>query len=183
MEKNSKISINLSSNKKVSVGSIFYKWAFQAGRALVVLIELIALGALGYRFLVDGQIIDLHDEIKKQANLVEYQAEKEASYVAMHERLGNIKIITEEAEGKIEVIDEILTTINENEFIDTDLNVNNSSIDISGNAISVFTVENFVNRIKEFPQVNSISINEINSSSNGIKFSIKVTLAETKLKS
>lgn len=183
MEKKSKISINLSSNKKVSVGNTFTKWAFQAGRAIVVIIELVALGALGYRFMVDGQIVDLHDDIERQATLVQFQSENEKTYRGIHDRLTNIKIINEETTGKLNIINEILSAIGQNEFTDTDLTVSQNTISLSGNALSVFTVENFVNAVRKYPQVNSIVIDEINTSSNGIKFSIRIALKESKLES
>lgn len=181
MGKKTKISINLSSSKKVSVGNIFYKWTFHAGRAIVVLIELVALGALGYRFMVDGQIVDLYDEISREASLVQYQSKDESKFRSIQERLGNIKIINGETEGKIEVTNEIINSINTNEFTSTDLTINKNVISLSGNALSVFTVENFTNKIQKYPQVNSIVIDEVNTSSSGIKFRLRITLDEPEL--
>ncbi len=181
MEKKSKISINLSSSKKVSVVNTFYTWIFQAGRAIVILIELIALGALGYRFLVDGQIVDLYDDINKEASLVQFQANDEKKFRSVQERLSNIKIINDETGGKIEVVDDIISSINANEFTETDLTINQNSISLSGNALSVFTVENFTNKIQEYPQVSSIVIDEINTSSSGIKFRLRISLKKSQL--
>lgn len=181
MEKKSKISINLSSNKSVSVGNIFYKWAFQAGRAIVVLIELIALGALGYRFLVDGQIVDLYDNIQKEASLVQFQSEDEKKFRAIQKRLDSIKFINEETSGKIEITNDIISFINTNEFTQTDLTINRNVISLSGNALSIFTVENFTNKVQEYPQVSSIVIDEINTSGSGIRFRLRITLIESEL--
>ncbi len=182
MEKKSKISINLSSKKDLSVGNVFYKWAFQAGRAIVVLIELVALGALGYRFLVDSQINDTYDEISRQVQLVDFQQNDERKFRGIQDRLSNIKIINEETSGKIEVMNEVISAISSNEFTQTSLTLNQETMTLSGNAISVFTVENFVNKIQEFPQVSSITINEINTSSSGIRFSMRISLSDSKLK-
>lgn len=181
MEKNNKISINLSSSKKVSVGNAFYKWAFQAGRAIVVLIELVALGALGYRFMVDGQIVDLYDEISKEASLVQFQAEDERIFRGIQERLENIAIINEETDNKVNITNDIISSINAGEFIETGLTINNNIISVSGNALSVNTVENFTNKAREYPQVSSILIDEINTSSSGIKFRLRIILKDSKL--
>lgn len=181
MEKKTKISINLSSSKRVSVGNVFYKWAFQAGRAIVVLIELVALGALGYRFMIDGQIVDLYDEISREASLVQFQAEDENRFRSIQERLDSIKIINHETEGKIEITNDIISSINANEFTETDLTINQNVISLSGNALSVFTVENFTNKIQDYPQVNSIIIDEVNTSSSGIKFRLRITLNDSEL--
>jgi len=181
MQEKSKISINLSSKKKFSVGSVFYKWAFEAGRAIIILIELVALGALGYRFMIDGQVVDLHDEIKKQLSLVQFQSEDEKNYRGIQDRLTNIKLISEETEGKIQVMNDIIASINKGEFTETDLAVNQNSISLSANTISVFVVENLVNRLQEYPQVTSIVIDEINTSSSGIKFRLRITLVKSQL--
>ncbi len=181
MEKKSKISINLSSSKKVSVGGTFYKWAFHGGRAIVVLIELVALGALGYRFIVDSQINDTYTDIQREASLVQFQSEDEANFRAIQERLSNIEIINKETVGKIEVTNDILTAINANEFTQTTLTINQGIISFSGNALSIYTVENFTNRIQEHPQVNSIVIDEINTSSSGIRFRLRITLEKLEI--
>ena len=181
MEKKTKISVNLSSSKRVSVGNVFYNWAFQAGRAIVVLIELVALGALGYRFIVDSQIVDTYDEISEEARLVQFQAEDEKKYRSIQDRVENIKIIDNETKGKLEITNDIIDSISTGEFTDTDLTINQNIISLSGNSLSVFTVENFTNRIKEYPQINSISIDEINTSNNGIRFSLRITLKKTEI--
>src|SRR3990167_223173 len=181
MEKKSKISINLSSSKRVSVGSVFYKWAFQAGRAIVVLIELVALGALGYRFLVDGQIVDTYDKVQREASLVRFQSEDEKKFRAVQERLDSMKVINEETSGKIGITNEIIKAINTSEFTQTDLTINRNIISLSGNALSVFTVENFTNKVQEYPQVTSIVIDEVNTSNSGIRFRLRITLLESEL--
>lgn len=181
MEKKSKISINLSSVKRVSVGNVFYKWAFQAGRAIVVLIELVALGALGYRFLVDGQVNDTYDLINREAGLVQFQSQDEEKIRSIQERLDTIKIINEETQGKIQITNDIIAAVNAGEFSQTDLTINKNSIALSGDSLSVFTVENFTNKIQEYPYVSSIVIDEVNTSSSGIRFRLRITLNESDL--
>lgn len=181
MEKKSKISINLSSSKRVSVGGVFYSWAFQAGRAIVVLIELVALGALGYRFLVDANINDTYEKIEDEAILVQFQVDDEKKFRAVQERLKSIKTIDLETTGKIEITKDIISAINANEFTQTDLTINRNTISLSGSALSVFTVENFTNKIQQYPQVSSIVIDEINTSSSGIRFRLRITLIESEL--
>lgn len=178
MEKKSKISIDLSSSKKVSVANAFYKWAFQGGRAFVVLIELVALGALGYRFIVDSQIVDLHDQIEQQAALVQFQSKDELKFRGIQDRLFNIKTINEETSAKIEIMNEVLDAIASGAFTSTNLSVDKNIISFSGDALSVFTVEDFVNKLQEFPQVTSITIDEITTSSTGIKFTLRITLID-----
>jgi hypothetical protein len=72
-----KININLSSAGKATVGKVVYGWTIDAGRAIIVGIELIALAALGYRFVIDRQIVDLHDQIKTQEVYIAAQSSDE----------------------------------------------------------------------------------------------------------
>ena len=92
----SKLNINLSSRGKATVGKVMYGWTIDAGRAIIVGIELIALGALGYRFVIDRQIVGLHDQIKTQEVYVAAQAADEKTYRSIQDRLKNIKTTTQE---------------------------------------------------------------------------------------
>ena len=61
---NKEVKINLIAQPKELIEKIFSEWAVNFGRIIIVLTELIALSALGYRFYIDRQIIDLHQKIK-----------------------------------------------------------------------------------------------------------------------
>ena len=175
-KKSPKITINLSSEGKATLENVFYKWAVDAGRGIIIGIELIALGALGYRFVVDKQIVDLHDEIRIQESYVQRGAEKENLYRSIQERLENIKETDFETSGKIEVMQTIVDAISNNTFSSTNLTVNDTIINLSGNTFSIFTLNSFIEAIKQYPSIAFISLDEINTSDQGIKFKLRIDM-------
>lgn len=173
-----KLNINLSSAGKATVGKVVYGWAIDAGRAIIVLIELIALGALGYRFVVDRQIVDFHDKIKTQEAYIASYADDEKTYRGIQERLENIKITQKETNEKIEVMNEILKAISLGTFFETNLSISNQSISIDGSTFSIYTLTDFMNGLKTFPSVSSISIDEINTADEGVRFKARIQIKE-----
>lgn len=175
-----KISINLSSRGKTTVGVVFYRWAVDAGRGIIVGIELIALLALGYRFMVDRKIVDLHDEIAQQEAFIAAQTRDEIKYRGIQDRLKNIKITNENTTAKVRVMNEVLDSISAGTFFNTNLTINQQAIAIEGSTFSIYTLTGFVDSVKKLPQVASISIDEINTTDDGVKFKVRINVLQEK---
>lgn len=176
-QKSPKITINLSS-KKVGAKDIAYKWMVDAGRGIIVLIELLALGALSYRFVIDGKIVDLKENIRVQEDFISRQESQEKLFRGIQDRLANIKQTSEDTNGKISIMNTILQDIKSGTFTSTTLSVNQSSINLSGSTFSIFTLNSFVNVIKQYPNVTAINIDEINTGDQGLKFKLTIQLKE-----
>lgn len=177
----SKLNINLSTSGKATVGRVVYGWTIDAGRAIIVLIELVALAALGYRFVIDRQIVDLKDQIEVQEAYIAAQADEEKEFRSIQERLQGIKLVNEETQSKIQVMNEILDAISSGTFFTTSLSINEQSIALNGNTFSLYTLTDFLEGLKSFPSVVAISIDEISTSNDGIKFSTRVQVKDTTL--
>jgi len=173
-----KISINLSSRGKTTVGEVFYKWAVDAGRGIIVGIELIALLALGYRFIIDRRIVDLHDAIAQQETFIAAQAKEEQKYRGIQDRLENIKLTNEETTTKVRVMNAVLDAVSAGTFFSTNLSINQGAISVEGSTFSIYTLTGFVEDLKEFPQVESIAIDEINTTEDGVKFKVRIVIKE-----
>lgn len=171
-----KININLSSAGKQTVGKVVYGWTIDAGRAIIVGIELIALGALGYRFVIDRQIVDLHDQIKTQEVYIAAQSADEKAYRSIQERLKDIKTTTSETSEKIQVMNEVLKAISTGTFFSTTLSINDKSILVEGTTFSIVTLTDFLNNLKKFPSVAAISIDEINTADEGVRFKTHIDI-------
>lgn len=180
MSKNTtpKLNINLSSKGKATVGKVVYGWTIEAGRAIIVGIELIALLALGYRFIVDRQIVDLHDQIKVQEAYIAAQAEDEKKYKSIHERLENIKLTNDQTQAKVLVMNEILKAISTGTFFSTSLAINDQSILVDGSTFSIYTLTDFMEGLKSFPSVSGISIDEINTADEGVRFKARIQIRD-----
>lgn len=174
-----KININLSSHGKQTVGKVVYGWTIDAGRAIIVGIELIALAALGYRFVIDRKIVDLRDQIKTQEIYIAAQSKDEQAYRSIQERLKNIKEINDVTLAKVQIMNEILSVINSGTFFSTNLSISNNNILIEGTTFSIFTLTDFVNGLKKFPSVAAISIDEINTADEGVQFKTRVDIKDT----
>lgn len=173
-----KLNINLSSHGKQTVGKVMYGWTIDAGRAIIVGIELIALLALGYRFYIDRKIVDIHEQIKTQEVFIAAQAEDEKTYRSIQDRLKNIKETTEETSAKIQIMDEILKVITSGTLFSTNLSISENSIMVEGSTFSIYTLTEFLNLIKTFPTVLSISIDEVNTSDEGVRFKVRIEIKD-----
>lgn len=178
-KKNSpKLNINLSSRGKQTLGKVVYGWTIDAGRAIIVLIELIALVALGYRFIIDRKIVDLHDQIKVQEIYIQAQAADEKTYKSIHDRLKNIKNTNEETATKVQIMNEILKAISSGAFFSANLSINKQSIIVEGGTFSLVTLTEFLENLKNFPSVASISIEEVATSDEGVRFKARIDIKD-----
>ncbi len=172
------VKINLIGKARVSFAQDFLKWAVNVGRFIIIITELVALGALLYRFNMDRKVIDLHDQIKKAELFVKSQAAKESDYRSIQARLENIKLTQEDTRAKIEIMNSILDAIKVGNFSSTNLTVNLNSIRINGTAFSIFPINNFIESLKQNPNVTSISLDEISSTGQGIQFKMNMELKQ-----
>lgn len=177
-KKTLRFTINLSSRGKETIGKVVYGWTINAGRAIIVGIELIALAALGYRFVIDRQIVDTHDKIRIQESFIAAQAADEKIYKSIHDRLESIKSTDEETSIKIEIMNEILRAISSGIFFSTNLSINNKSILMDGSTFSVITLTEFLNKLKILPSVAAISIDEITAADDGIRFKARIDIKD-----
>lgn len=177
----SKININLSSAGKATVGKVVYGWTIDAGRAIIVIIELIALAALGYRFVIDRQIVDLHDQIEVQEAYIAAQAEEEKKFRSIQERLKNIKLVNDETQAKIVVMDEVLNAIETGTFFNSNLSINDQALVISGSTFSIYTLTDFLDGLKKYPSVVGISIDEISTANDEVRFKAKIQIRESQV--
>lgn len=172
------VNINLIGKPKDNFGTDFLKWGVNVGRILVVVTELIALIALGYRFYIDRKIIDLHDQIKREQLYVVSQSAKEENYRSIQNRLDVIKKTEENTNIKLTIIDQIVSLIKDGAFSSTNITVDQAAIRLEGTAFSIIPVNNFIDTLKENKDVVSISLEDVTSSPLGVQFKLIVETRE-----
>lgn len=175
-EKSSAIKINLSGRPRENLQNLVVKWAVNIGKIIIVLTEMVALGALVFRFMVDKQIVDLHDKIKREQLLLQSQAAREKEYRGIQERLAMINAVTIDSQAKLEVTNLILDAQKAHAFTATNLIIAQKSILISGTSPSILTINPFLTTLKQDPNVVSLSIEEITSGGDGILFKLNIGL-------
>lgn len=171
-----RLNINLGKKRQNDVGGIFFKWAISRGRVIVIAVELLALGALGYRFFIDQQIVDLSDQIKKQQIFIEAQAQKERQYRNIQSRIATIESITSESQTKVQFLEDMLNTASGSALLSSSFNLTDNTVSIDGQAGSVFALNSFVENIKKNPNVSSISMEELSTLDQGVRFRITISL-------
>ena len=180
MANSPRVNINLVGKGKASFSEDFLRWTFNIGKIIIATTELVALLALGYRFYIDRQIIDLHDQIKREQLFVESQKIKEENYRSIQTRLANVKQTDEATNVKIGIMNNILESVSTGNFTSTNLTIDSTNIKLDGIAFSIFPINSFIDQLKKNPAVTSISLDDIASTTRGIQFKISIELKEIK---
>src|SRR5438128_12279204 len=122
-------SINLLKSSKNDTLEQIINWALTVGRALVIVVELIALGAFLYRFTLDRQLIDLHTTIKQKQAIVAYLKDSEATYRNLQDRLTIASSFSNLGASQIKILTDVVgfapagLNFNEISFNETSLRI------------------------------------------------------------
>ena len=176
MAKNS-ASINLLKNDKNQTVNQVVNWLLGAGRILIVVVEIIALAAFLYRFILDNQIREIETKIKQEQAIVLSQKKNEDTYKNLQERLSVISTISGQSTKAIKIFKDIMN------FAPLGMNFTNVSLSETGfrieaNVSSVYPLAVFINALKKYPEIETISIDRIENKSATafIAVSISITL-------
>lgn len=176
-----RVNINLIGKPKNAFNADILRWGVNVGRVLVVATELVALGALAYRFYIDRKIIDLHDQIKKEQLYVVSQAAKEENYRSIQGRLDVINKTETNTKIRVDIMNNIIELISEGTFSSTSITIEEASIKLEGVAFSIVPINNFIETLKKNENVTSISLDDISSAASGIQFKLTVETRENKI--
>lgn len=169
-------SINLIKNKHVSFLDKFMSWALTVGRLIVIITEIVAVAAFIYRFSLDERLSDLHSVIKQKQIIVSLLKQDENKYRNLQSRLALASTVQEKfaKTNKIilDIIDKASDGIDINNFV-----LNKDRINIDANVGSTSTLKNFINSLKNYPDIKSINIDNIeNKPSIGLLVTLTLTL-------
>jgi len=172
MQKNSG-SINLL-KKQTSLADRFISWALTVGRLLVILTEIVALSAFIYRFSLDRQLIDLHSKIIQEQAIVNYLKDNEKTYRNLQDRLATATNYSTLGTNRFKVFSDIVS------FTPKGVSFNNLSlyenrVKIDANADSASSLSTFVNSIKNYPAIDTVSIDKIGNKSSSAVITISIT--------
>ena len=169
--------INLLKNDKNQAVSQVVNWALGVGRILIIVVELIALSAFLYRFVLDNQIRDIQTKIKQEQAIVSSQKKNEDIYKNLQERLSVISTISDQSKKTTKTYKDIIS------FAPLGMNFTNVSLSDTGfrieaNVSSVYPLAVFINALKKYPQIETISIDKIENktASAFITVSVSITL-------
>lgn len=168
-------SINLLRDSSGNFIDKLVNWALSTGRAIVIVTELIALGAFLYRFSLDRQLIDIHTKIKQEQKVVSYLKDNEQAYRNLQNRLLLASNFSKQGKDKINILKQIIG------FAPGGITFNNITLQgdrarIDANSTSVSSLSEFVTSLKNYSRVSSVIIEKIENRSSSASISVNITI-------
>ncbi len=154
------LSVNLLKTKGNNFGDKFIKWALTIGRMVIILTETIALAAFLYRFILDRQIIDQRDTIKQKAAQIQLYDKNEKEFRNLQDRLQLINKLNNQASDTVIILTDV-TNMAPSGIVFNTLSINNNTLHIDANIQSVNAFTDFVNKLKKYSAIKSVSIDKI----------------------
>lgn len=165
---NSAHAINLVKSDGKNSFDSFIEWALTVGRFLVILTETIALITFVSRFSLDRQLVNLHDEVKRDQQYIQAFQSSEATFRNLQDRLNTIKKLDGTSNNKYEITKDFLNILKDVPQINL-LTINDTAIRVDCNLKSITAITPLINAIKNHPKIASVSVDKIeNKSSVGI---------------
>jgi hypothetical protein len=166
-------SINLL-KKQTNLVDRFITWALTIGRLLVILTEIVALSAFIYRFSLDRQLIDLHSKIVQEQAIVNYLKDNESTYRSLQDRLALATNYSALGISRYKVFSDIVGFAPVGMSF-TNLSLNENRIKIDANADSVSSLGMFVNALKNYSAIDTVSIDKIGNKPSSAVITISIT--------
>ena len=167
-------SINLV-KKRIDFTDEFIKWALSIGRLVVILTEIIALLTFLFRFSLDRQLIDLHTKIQQEQTIVSYLKDQEATYRNLQDRLAVASSFTTQSQNQLKIISDVKSN--------TPSDISFESFSIFGNGLtieatvgSISSLSKFVDFLKNYSSVSSVSIDKIENNASDATISVGITV-------
>lgn len=169
-------SINLLKKEGGNYLDKFLGWALTVGRLVVIFTEVIALAAFLYRFSLDRQLIDLHDQIAQKQAMVKYQKGNEDKYRNLQDRLNVISSLIDKGSQTAKLLTDIVDMA-PTDFTFSNITQSESEIRISADSKSLLSLLTFIKSVKQYPGVESVSLDSIqNRTSNStVSVSLKIS--------
>lgn len=167
--------INLVRGRKPHFLDQFINWALSIGRALVILTEVIALCAFGYRFFLDRQIIDLHDKIVQEQNIVNFLKKNETTYRNLQDRISLAKTIMQTQDQTLKTFKDI-TGLFPLSFTIKNLTFTSENMRVDASVQNLADIAPVVQNIKNYPTVTSVSLDRIENRTSNATINISFTI-------
>ena len=168
-------SINLLKKDKNETLEQIINWSLTIGRVLVIVVELVALGAFLYRFTLDNQLQELHTNIKQKQEIVAFQKENEDTYRNLQDRLTIISSFATKGSETTKIFKDIVGFA-PNGMTFTNVNLFEGGIRIEANVTSVEPLTVFVNALKTYPATDTVSIDKIENKTASAIITVSITV-------
>lgn len=170
-------SINLAHQEKQNVIDTFLYWVLTIGRVLVIITESIALGMLLYRFGLDKQLVDLHDQIKQEQVILGTLTINEQTYRNLQQTLASIKTHATQAKTTTTTMTDIVD-LARGKVTFNSLSISNKAVTLEAVGTSMPTIIQFVNALKSYSGSASVDLQRVENrlSKNDFVVGVSITL-------
>ncbi len=169
-----KKSINLIPHKGEGFFDQFFDWALTIGRLLIILTETLALGTFLYRFSLDMKITDLHDLIKNQSAIVSQFKSTEDTARNLQARLALAKKY-DQAGGITPGVFADIIEAGRGIVTFRNLLVSEKGVKIEVQASNSNALSTFVQKLKNYPSLNSVNIGAIENKTSSALIYMNIT--------
>lgn len=179
---NKPVSINLVKGRKKGFFDKFIRWSLSIGRLVVIVTEVIALSAFLYRFSLDMQLIDLHDKIVQKQSMVKLLKKNEDKYRNLQDRLAIASKLSNKGISMADFFKDVISLAS-TDVVFSDIFLTGDYIRIEAKAQSVTSLANFVKTIKDYPKIDSVSIDTIENKTSNATITVRITAKLKKIAS
>ena len=161
MDTRTGLTINLAKKKGTPSFDVFIRWAITGGRFIVILTETIALTAFLYRFTLDRQIVDLHDQISQKQKIVAAFSSDEILYRGLQDRLTQTEALTKNISKTPDLYSRIHAIAEANTISIQLITLSDKSLHIEFTTGTLTNLKNFISDIEKENGIEDISIDRI----------------------
>lgn len=167
-------SINLI-KPKISLIDEITKWAFNIGRLLIIIVEIVAFSAFIYRFSLDRRLVDIHDSIEQKQNTIAHLQKQEDEFRVLQEKINISSIASTDGTRYLNILNQIALFAPPGMKFDTfRIGENKIEISITTNSMSYFS--NFIKQLQEYDEIETVEITNIDSSGQKVNIVLKIYL-------
>lgn len=176
MAKNKSINLLPQEEFEASTMGRVLKWAMGTFRIIVIITEMIVMGAFLSRFWLDAQNSDLNDAIRVKNAQISAQSEFETEFRGLQSKLSIIKTLSQDKK----VSEKINSVSNKvpGDVLLSSISFDSTSIQIKGNGNSEIGISQFISNLKEEKDFKTVEIASLGSSLDNPSistFTLKIT--------
>lgn len=166
-------SINLlgSQAPDTSVFGRIMGWISTFGRYIMVLTEVVVLGAFVSRFTLDRKLTDLNEEIAQKQEILEVNKDLEDRIRTIQQQLLETKTIIQSQSAPIVSLGILQRTIPLGTYIQAS-SLQNSRISLDLTSLSIESFNQFLVNLSATKELTSVQISDISKDQEGITFSL-----------
>ncbi len=178
-----KVNLLLEKGEQSKLHFKLLKWLLSSGRFIVVLVELVTIGAFVYRYKLDADLANLQEKIMEQKPYVESMQSTETEIRLTQFQLSNIKQIKKDTPNFAAVLVELSKVTPRNITLtniafDRSSSYPKTSLSITGQTPSNLELSAFIKALQNNPNFSDVDLSTISFEGQTV-FTIKGNLAQT----